>query len=161
MDGIEVTKHIRTGYPETRVIALTTAEDEHFVRAALNAGAAAYLPKSADAEELMLAIQAVIAGRNYIHPKVAHALEAARLARRMVDLSAREAEVIRLIALGYTHKEVADQLHVSSKTVETHKSRAQQKLGVTSRVEIIRVAVERGWIMAGENARERIALALR
>jgi DNA-binding NarL/FixJ family response regulator len=155
MDGIEVTKHIRVRYPRTRVLALTAIEEESYVRAALAAGAAGYVPKAADAAEVMEAIRIVAGGKSYVHPRVAPARAAPRAdpaCNPLHDLTPREMEVIRLIAYGYAHKEVGARLNVSVKTVETHKARAMQKLGVTSRVDIVRLAAQHGWISAGQES---------
>lgn len=148
LDGIEVTKRICDTCPETRVLALTAIEKEEYVRAALGAGAAGYVPKSAMTEELMQAIHTVARGERYVHPRVAHALLELlkpHTARGLTELSFREAEVFRLIALGYTNKEIAVRLDVSVKTVDTYKVRAAEKLGVKSRADIVRFARDRGW----------------
>jgi DNA-binding NarL/FixJ family response regulator len=155
MDGIEVTKHIRVRYPLTRVLALTAIEDESYVRAALAAGASGYVPKAANAAEVMEAIRIVAGGKNYVHPRVALARGVAPVGapcNPLHDLTPREMEVIRLIAYGYVHKEVAARLNVSVKTVETHKGRAMQKLGVSSRVDIVRLAAQHGWISGKEES---------
>lgn len=163
--GIEVTKRIRDSCPETRVLALTAIEAEEYVRAALGAGAAGYVPKSAMTEELMHAIRMVARGERYVHPRVAHALLELlkpHASRRLAELSFREAEVFRLIALGYTNKEIATRLDVGVKTVDTYKLRAAEKLGVRSRVDIVRFAQEKGWFTHVEaTARAEPHLAVR
>lgn len=147
MDGIEITRRIRVLAPETRVLALTAVEAERVVRAALAAGAAGYVPKAAGAEELIDAIRAVARGENYVHPRVAAALEKpSKSSFDLADLTSRETQVIRLMGLGYSHKEAAAQLTVSVKTIETHKRRAMQKLGVRNRADMVRLAAEYGWI---------------
>lgn len=148
LDGIEVTKRICDTCPGTRVLALTAIEKEEFVRAALGAGAAGYVPKSALTEELVAAIRTVARGERYVHPRVAHALLELlkpHTARGVAELSFREAEVFRLIALGYTNKEVAARLDISVKTVDTYKLRAAEKLGARSRADIVRFARQKGW----------------
>jgi len=149
LDGIEVTKRIRDDFPNTRVLAVTAIEAEEYVRAALGAGASGYLPKSAQPADLIEAIRAVANGARYVHPRVAHALLTflrPHANRAMPDLSFREAEVFRLIALGYTNKEIATRLDVSVKTIDTYKNRAAEKLGMKSRADIVRLALERGWL---------------
>jgi two-component system response regulator NreC len=164
LDGIEVTKRIRDSCPHTRVLALTAFEGEEYVRAALGAGAAGYVPKSALTDELIAAIRAVALGERYVHPRVAHALlELLRphSTRRLPELSFREAEVFRLIALGYTNKEIAARLDVNVKTVDTYKLRATEKLGMKSRVDIVQFALARGWLQheSVPNAHLRAATA--
>lgn len=154
LNGVELTKRIRDSHPATRVLALTAWEEEQYVRAALIAGAAGYIPKSAVAGDLIEAITVVAGGQHYVHPRVAHALiefhpPAARGAAE--GLSFRESEVLRLIALGYSGKEIAVRLEVSAKTVETYKARALLKLGITRRVEIVRYAQQRGWLDAASD----------
>ena len=148
LDGIEVTKRICDSCPGIRVLALTAIEGEEYVRAALGAGAAGYVPKGAMTDELMHAIRSVARGQRYVHPRVAHALLELlqpHTTRGLPELSFREAEVFRLIALGYTNKEIAARLDVSVKTVDTYKVRAAEKLGAKSRVDIVRFAREKGW----------------
>lgn len=149
LNGLEVTKRICDRCAGTRVLALTEFEGEVHVRAALGAGAAGYVPKSAMTDELIEAIRVVASGERYVHPRVAHALLELlkpHASPALLDLSFREAEVFRLIALGYTNKEIAVRLNVSVKTVDTYKVRASEKLGVKSRVDIVRFALEKGWL---------------
>jgi DNA-binding NarL/FixJ family response regulator len=149
LDGIEVTKRICDSCPNTRVLALTALEREDYVRAALGAGAAGYVPKSALTGELIAAIHTVASGKRYVHPRVEHALLELlkpHASGGLPELSFREAEVFRLIALGYTNKEIAVRLNVGVKTVDTYKLRAAEKLGMKSRVDIVRFAVARGWL---------------
>lgn len=148
MAGIEVTKRIRDSCPATRVLALTASEAEKYVRPALLAGAAGYVPKSAEADELIEAVRVVASGKDYVHPLIVRTLNGATPSPSLHigELTAREFEVVRLVALGYSHKEIAAQIRVSVKTVETHKGRAIQKLGVSSRVDFVRIAAQQGWI---------------
>lgn len=149
LNGIEVVRRVARSSQRTRVVALTAFDDGRHVRETLEAGAAGFVPKSAAAADLIAAIHAVAAGGHYVHPRVAVELlgGASRTARRAApELSEREAEVLRLIALGYTNKEVAVALEVSVKTVETYKARATQKIGAVTRVDIMKFAVEHGWI---------------
>lgn len=144
MDGIEVTKRIRDEFPKVRVLALAPVEGEHVVREAIAAGAAGYVPKCAFVSDLIEAIGVVAAGKRYVHPRAVPALKAAPA----VTLTEREREVIRLLALGFAQKEIAGQMGVSVKTVDTHKRRAMEKLDVTSRVGLVKYAVAKGWVLA-------------
>jgi DNA-binding NarL/FixJ family response regulator len=115
----------------------------------LAAGASGYVPKSAFTEELFDAIRVVAAGEQYVHPRVAHALVtllSPHVRETMTALSFREAEVFRLIALGYTNKEIATRLNVGVASVDTYKLRAAEKMGVRSRADIVRLALEKGWL---------------
>jgi DNA-binding NarL/FixJ family response regulator len=152
MSGVEATRELKGICPDTRILALTVHEDDAYVRAFLKAGAAGYLLKRAPTEELVRAIRAVASGGVYVDPRVTsrlvHTLSHAERpgAAATMDLSERESEVLRLIARGYANKEIAAQLNLSVKTVETYKARSMEKLGLRSRVDIVRVAVERGWL---------------
>jgi DNA-binding NarL/FixJ family response regulator len=152
LSGVEATRELKGICPATRILALTVHEDEAYVREFLKAGAAGYLLKRAPTEELVRAIRAVAGGGVYIDPRVTTRLvqmlsqpERASTSTTL-DLSERETEVLRLIAQGYANKEIAAQLDLSVKTVETYKARSMEKLGLRSRVDIVRVAVERGWL---------------
>jgi len=152
LDGAQVTSRLRQDRPDRKVLALTVHEDKGYLRMLLEAGAAGYLLKRAAAEELVRAIRAVAGGGTYLDPAMAgnvvddyvHPTEKRDVPA--VDLSDREAEVVRLIALGYSNKEIAAQLRLSVKTVETYKSRSMEKLGIRSRVDIVHYAARRGWL---------------
>jgi DNA-binding NarL/FixJ family response regulator len=152
LSGVEVTRELKEICPATRILALTVHEDEAYVREFLKAGAAGYLLKRAPTDELVRAIRAVASGGVYIDPRVTtrfvQTLSQSDRVRgsATLDLSEREAEVLRLIAQGYANKEIAAQLNLSVKTVETYKARSMEKLGLRSRVDIVRIAVERGWL---------------
>jgi DNA-binding NarL/FixJ family response regulator len=154
INGAEATRKIRTVCPNTRVLALTVHEDTSYLRELLDAGAAGYVLKRAAADELIQAIRAVASGGVYVDPRIAGKLvstfaQARALApTTMAELSERETAVLRLIAQGYTNKEIASQLGLSVKTVETYKARSMEKLGLRSRVDIVRTATERGWLTA-------------
>ena len=154
VNGAEATRRIRTSCPGTRVLALTVHEDTSYLRELLDAGAAGYVLKRAAADELIRAIRAVASGGVYVDPRIAGKLvntfapPKAALTNAMADLSDRETAVLRYIAQGYTNKEIASQLGLSVKTVETYKARSMEKLGLRSRVDIVRTASERGWLTA-------------
>jgi two-component system response regulator NreC len=147
MNGIDVARRSAAARAPTRILTLTAAEDERAVRESLAAGAAGFVPKSAAAVELIAAIHAVATGGRYLHPRSMPALIRTLPAGRCQgELSAREGEVLRLVALGSSNKEIASQLSLSIKTVETYKARAMEKIGASSRVDIMRFAVRRGWL---------------
>jgi two-component system, NarL family, response regulator NreC len=132
--------------PGTRVVVLTMQEDPEFARQALRAGAAGYVLKEAADSELVEAVRRAAAGETYLNPRLGAALAAAPPAQsgHPDDLSDREVEVLRLIALGHTNAEIAAQLFLSVRTVESHRAHIQQKLRLSTRAELVRYALERG-----------------
>ena len=151
MDGVQATEAIRRAFPDVKVVILSVHETRGHVRRALQAGASGYVVKRSAAEVLIQALRAVATKGVYLDPIVAPVLVAD--SRPLPDatpsgeeLSEREAEVLRLIARGYANKEIAAQLDVSVKTIETFKARAMEKLGLRSRVDIVRHAVAQGWL---------------
>ena len=157
MNGIEVARRLLKEAPDTRLLALSVHEDRAYVQPLLKAGARGYLLKRSAAEDLVRAIRAVAAGGIYLDPAVAGQAiadlshRAAGGATNPEALSDRESEVLRLTAQGFTNKEIAGRLEVSSKTVETYKARACEKLGLHTRAEIVRYAVAQGWLNLLEN----------
>lgn len=148
--GIDLTRQILASSPESKVLILTMHEDVEYVRAAFDAGAMGYLVKEAAEAELLLAIRAVAAGKRYVYPTIAGALFLDdRAVARSADspggqLTERERAVLRLLALGYTNAETAAELHLSVRTIETHRAHIQRKLGVKSRAGLARAARETG-----------------
>ena len=138
----EVIARLRETHPSLRVLALAAGKDQF--RSRLAAGATGFVLKQAALTELAQAIRTVAAGETYLDPSLTDAPPA--LIPDAVELSEREAEVLRLIALGYSNKQIAAQLAVSIKTVETYKSRSMEKLGARDRVAIVRYAAKRGWL---------------
>jgi len=147
VDGLSVIRRITESKSATRLLALTAHDDAQYIRDSLMAGAAGFLPKDCVAADLFAAIETVAAGQRYIHPRNIDGVLNLRPKRASLalDLSERESEVLKRVALGYSNKEIAEHLGVSVKTVETFKSRAMQKLGAKSRVDIVRTAIDRGW----------------
>ena len=129
--------------PETKIVVLTMQDSPAFVREALRAGALGYVTKEAADAELVEAVRTAAGGQPYLHPKLG-----ARLAAEPADegapggLSEREIEVLRLIALGHTNAEIASQLYLSVRTVESHRAHIQQKLRLTTRAELVRYALD-------------------
>ena len=130
--------------PDTSVVVLTMQEDPAFAREALRAGARAYVLKHAASEELVQAIRAAAGGGTWLNPELGARMAAAPDGPTgpLAELSEREIEVLRLIALGHTNTEIADQLYLSVRTVETHRARIQQKLGFSTRAELVRYALD-------------------
>jgi len=153
LNGARATEVIRRECPGSRVLALTMHEDKGYLRLLVQAGASGYLLKRAAAQDLIHAIRAVAAGGTYIDPALAGDVlasfagkTAVRGSEREGELSEREAEVVRLIARGFSNKEIAAQLDLSSKTVETYKARSLGKLGLSSRSDLVSYALRRGWL---------------
>jgi DNA-binding NarL/FixJ family response regulator len=153
MNGLKATEKLRQECPHIKVLALTRHKDQGYVQEVMRAGAAGYVLKQNTAAELIHAIDAVASGGNYLDPAIA-----GKLIRRSIgsqtkpnsemlgELSPREAEVLRLIAWGYSNKEIAARLEISIKTVEAHKANASRKLGLQSRIDIVRFAFLQGWL---------------
>jgi len=156
-DGIQTIASIAKQRPRIRVLVFTVHDEPGFVRAALSAGAAGYVEKRAIDTELLAAIRAVARGRafmNVTHPKLVREdseRESTYGADRIADvalLSARERQVLQRVAEGLTNREVAEQLHVSIKSVEAYRARLMTKLGLKSRAELVRYTLECGVLRA-------------
>ena len=151
-NGIEVTRQLKKTLPEIRILILTVHEDETMLQEAIRAGASGYILKRAVESELIDAIQAVCRGDLYVHPAMTRALlkaisptthPALGSQEELVEaLTPREAEVLRLIAQGYTNRQMADHLSISVRTVESHRANLMGKLGLRSRVDLVRYAKE-------------------
>ena len=153
LNGAKVTEMLKAANPQIKVLALTVHEDKAYLKQLLAAGAAGYVLKRAAGQELIHAIRTVAAGGVYLDPSLASKVLSTIVGKhsindafRMNDLSERESEVLRLIAHGYTNKEIASQLDISVKTVETYKTRSMEKLGLKSRADIVRCALQQGWL---------------
>jgi two-component system, NarL family, response regulator NreC len=139
---------LREVSPETRIVVLTMQIEPAFAREALRAGAVGYVLKEAADEELVAAINAAVEGRSFLNPEFAARVATAPPLESGPpdDLTEREAEVLTLIALGHTNSEIAEQLYLSIRTVETHRSHIQQKLRLSKRSELVRYALDKGLI---------------
>jgi DNA-binding NarL/FixJ family response regulator len=161
LGGVEATERMRLESPATRVLVLTVHEDGGYAERVLEAGAMGYVVKRAAADDLVTAIRTVASGGIYLDPAVAPTvlgrLGSAR--RRLtapaggdavvgpeLPLSEREIQVTRLVARGFTNKEIGTRLGIRTKTVETYKARITEKLGVRGRAELVRYAMRRGWL---------------
>jgi len=129
--------------PGSRIVILTMQEDPQFARQALGAGASAYVLKEAADAELVEAVHRAAAGQSFLNPRIGAQLAAAP-AGPPDDLTARETDILRLIALGHTNAEIGVQLFLSVRTVESHRAHIQQKLRRGSRAELVRYALDRG-----------------
>jgi two-component system, NarL family, response regulator NreC len=128
----------------TKVVVLTMQEDPEFARRALGSGAAGYVLKEAADDELVEAVRRAAAGDTYLNPRLGAALAATppQPAGPPDDLTEREVEILRLIALGHTNVEIGEQLYLSVRTVESHRAHIQQKLRRSSRTELVRYALD-------------------
>jgi two-component system response regulator NreC len=148
--NIEVTRRIVETAPQSRVLILTAYEESGMVREVLKAGAAGYIIKRAVESELLNAIRAVCRGEVYVHPFMMRALLAPapvqepspKKKRGGTSLTPRELEVLRFIARGYTNRQIGESLKLSVRTVESHRANLMGKLGLQTRVELVRYAAE-------------------
>jgi DNA-binding NarL/FixJ family response regulator len=149
LGGAEATARLKQSCPQVKVLALTVHEDRGYLHRLLEAGAAGYALKRAAPEELIHAIRAVAAGGTYLDPAIAGKVVGGFVRPRPAEggeLSEREVEVVRLTAAGHSNKEIAARLDLSVKTVETYKARSLEKLGLHSRADLVRYALQRGWL---------------
>ncbi|MCC6453643.1 MAG: response regulator transcription factor [Caldilineaceae bacterium] len=150
MNGLEVLPLLQQSAPQSRVLVLTMHDDSTYLRQVLRAGGAGYVLKQAADKELLSAIRTVHSGGTFLHPAHAQALLTDPSAaatptqsdNRLEQLSEREQEVLTLIALGYSNKEIAEKLFLSVKTVETYKARIMEKLELTTRAALVRFALQ-------------------
>ena len=153
--GIKAIERIREAAPATRVVVLTMHDMQAYLRAALAAGASGYVVKRAADSALLAAIRDVHRGRTVLDPALAASVVQSGLRRRggttspATPLSQREREVLELVAQGYTNQQIADHLGLSVKTVETYRARLVEKLGLQSRAELVRYALDSG-LFGGE-----------
>jgi len=153
LNGIQVTERLKRAYQKIKVLVLTAHDDSGYLRQLLEVGASGYVLKKAAAEELINAIRVVATGGVYLDPALAGKVVSGYVGKRRLrgaprghDLSERETEVLRLVAWGYTNKEIAAYLSLSVKTIETHKANLMEKLELKSRVEVVRYALRQGWL---------------
>lgn len=146
LGGLDALARMTADQPWLKVLILTMHDDAEFVRTALTSGARGYVLKRAADTELLTAVRQVVAGETYVYPSLVTRLLApdrpCEPREQAGRLSSRELEVLQLIALGYTQQEIADRLSVSVKTVETHKARISDKLGLRTRAELVRYAMQ-------------------
>jgi two-component system response regulator NreC len=146
--GIEVLPKLLKESAETKVLVLSMQDDPSYVREAFAAGASGYVLKEAADEEVVAAVREIADGGRYVHPalgaRMVTAEAEARAAAEADPLSEREREVLRLLALGHTNQEIAKMLYISVRTAETHRAHIMQKLGFSTRAELVRYALSHG-----------------
>ena len=152
LDGVQATRELRGRCPDVKVLALTVHEERSYLRDLIEAGASGYVLKRSAAEDLVHAVQVVARGDMYLDPSVTAVVLGNFARTRPSDdrastaLSDRETEVMQLIAQGHSNKDIAARLDISVKTVETYKARSKEKLGLTGRADIVRFALQKGWL---------------
>jgi DNA-binding NarL/FixJ family response regulator len=154
LNGIALARRLAQDAPSVRVMVLTVYEDRAFLKQALDAGVRGYLLKRSAAENLIQAARAVLTGGIYVDPAIADRAfvnSSPRQGRNgdkslMPELTERENEVLKLTALGFTNKETARRLDIGVKSVETYKARGLEKLGLSTRAELVRYAAAQGWL---------------
>jgi DNA-binding NarL/FixJ family response regulator len=154
MSGLESTRRIRKRFPGTKVLALTQYEDREYVVPTIEAGARGFVSKAAAFSELASAIQAVYQGGSFLSPIAAAAIVEECQQKITMEgekdsyqnLTDREREMLKLVAEGYTAKEIADMLVISLRTVETHKTNLMKKLNIHNKADLIRFAIRKGII---------------
>ena len=158
LNGLEATRQITKRFPEVKVLILTVHSDEEYIRQVLSAGASGYLVKQAAPSELASAIRAAYQGDFFPSPSISRELieDYTRQAEAMSEndsllaLTDREREVLQLIAEGHSNRQIAEILHISVKTVETHRAHLTDKLGIRSAAELTKYALRRGVISLDE-----------
>jgi DNA-binding NarL/FixJ family response regulator len=157
LNGLQATEQLQAQAPKIKVVAITANEDESYLRQLCKVGAAGYVLKRSAGDELVKAIGLVANGGVYFEPSLASKALARQLGGapakskgkiQTADLSDREREVLTMLAWGYSNKEIAAQLNLSVKTVETYKVRTGEKLGLRSRTEMVQYALRQGWLNA-------------
>ena len=150
MDGLEATRRIRKKVPTAKVLFLTQYESKQHILSAIKAGAAGYIPKKALSSELLAAIRTVYMGDPYLGPSATKALIEGyqqRVEGEPYDrLTAREREIVKLVATGHTSREIGNMLHISLKTVQGHRMKITKKLGLGNRTELIKYMMRKGLV---------------
>jgi DNA-binding NarL/FixJ family response regulator len=147
MTGLQATHEIRKQVPEVQVLILSMHEDERYLFEALRAGAAGYVLKRAADKDLLEAVRAAARGEPFLTASAQQSLIRDFLTRgEQPELTPREQEIVKLIAEAHTNREIAEILHLSEKTVESHRANVLQKLGMRDRVELVRYAIRHGLV---------------
>jgi two-component system response regulator NreC len=144
--SLEAIPTLREEFPDTQIVVLTMQNEPAYARSALGAGALGYVLKESADAELVEAVRAAADGEQYLNPRLGAKVAAEPPPGPPDGLSERELEILRLIALGYTNSQVAEELYLSVRTVETHRAHIQQKLGLGDRAEIVRYALDKGLV---------------
>jgi DNA-binding NarL/FixJ family response regulator len=152
MSGVIATRRVKELRPDLPVVNLTRHADQTFLEELLRAGASGYVLKQSPHPELFRAIRAAACGQQYVDPALMHhlaapfAAQARKRTRSLPVASNRELEVLRQVAQGYSNKEIAAKLDLSTKTIEVHKANGMRKLGLTGRIDLLRYALHQGWL---------------
>jgi len=154
LNGIEATRQIRQHYPDVKVVVLSMHSSEEYVFQVLRAGASGYVLKQSDSSEVLTAIRAALVGGSFLSPPISRTViddyvrraEARGQGNDLDLLTGREREVLQLLAEGLSNREIAEQLSISVKTVETHRSNIMSKLGLNSKTEMVKYALRKGWV---------------
>lgn len=151
MNGLKATKLIKERCPEVKILNLTRHIDDGYLRQLVAAGSNGYVLKQSAPSELITAIRSVVLNNSYLDPHLTRRVMGGYAGSDVrgagtADLSDRESEVMRLIAWGYSNKEIACRLELSVKTIEAHKANAMRKLGIGNRIDIVRYAILMGWL---------------
>jgi two-component system response regulator NreC len=153
LNGLQATARIKQCCPAAKILTLTRHTDDGYLQLLLKAGVSGYVLKQSTSSVLLTAIRAVARGQTFLDPAVTSkvvgsyvAKAAGKGAGAQIEPSEREREVLRMIAQGYSNKEIAAQLDLSVKTVEVHKANVMRKLGMRSRIDIVRYAILQGWL---------------
>jgi two-component system, NarL family, response regulator NreC len=165
LSGIEATKQIKKKFPEVNILVLTMHENEEYVYQIIKSGAAGYVLKSAGKDELIAAIRAAAKGEKFFSPRISQ-LMAEGYVRRVeqvateiepgdVPLTRREREVLILVVDGMTNQQIAEQLFISPRTVDTHRTNIMQKLNIHDLANLVRYAIDHGIARQGESSQPR------
>lgn len=152
LNGLKATKRLKQVCPDVKVLTLTRHTDNAYLQQLIEAGASGYVLKQSAPTELIRAIRSIAGGKSYLDPALtdklfgSYAQRSALRGERKGDLTGRETETLRLIAWGYSNKEIAARMNVSVKTIEAHKANAMRKMDMRSRIDIVRYAILQGWL---------------
>ncbi|HEY0048363.1 MAG TPA: response regulator transcription factor [Pyrinomonadaceae bacterium] len=153
LNGLKATKKLKQLCPQVKILTLTRHTDDAYLQQLIQAGSSGYVLKQSAPTELIRAIHAISEGKSYLDPALVNKVMGGYASRaasmrgdKKNDLTDRETEVLRMIAWGYSNKEIAARMEISVKTVEAHKANAMQKMDMRSRIDIVRYAILQGWL---------------
>ena len=153
LNGLKATKRLRSVRPNIKILILTRHTDDGYLQQLIGAGASGYVLKQSAPTELINAIRTIAAGNAYLDPSLTRKVMGGYVNRASSmrgetkgELSDRETEVLRLISFGYSNKEIGAKLALSVKTIEAHKANAMRKLGISSRIDIVKYAILQDWL---------------
>jgi len=153
LNGLKAAKKLRSLYPDIKILTLTRHTDDGYLRQLISAGANGYVLKQSAPSELINAIRSVGSGRSFLDPSVTQKVMGGYASGRTSlrgenkgELSARESEILKYIAFGFSNKEIAARVDLSIKTIEAHKANAMRKLGISSRIDIVKYAILQNWL---------------